>query len=435
MTPFDSEKRVLVIGDIYIDTHADHGYIRLGGVFHAARTLHAIGATYAIAFLAPSYLHESIQAFLKQLGCIDYASVGEVHGAPGVVIIKESLESGDIGYDDLLREARRVQWNDSALLALLERFAPTDILIFPGAFPLENVIIESRRIRARLHVDGQYLPSFVDDVIRLSPLDTVFLSAPSTALKLSGGDPSQLWQTVRSHITSLVIKENRGGSRAFFGVQQAEAPAFPTKTIHSIGVGDCFDALVITAHSTEPVAHTLGRAAYYASSYASTFDHDVFVDEIAHALKIDANVCQLSGKRLRWEQRPQHHVYLAAPDFPDVATTKLDSLEAALRYHNFSPHRPIKENGLAIAGSAVPHQRALFRADIELIDKCSLLIAVPLTADPGTFAELGYFSALHRPTILYEATAPIFNLFVRNCASRVCSTLGGVIDSVFELLG
>lgn len=435
MTPFDTETRLLLVGDIYVDAHTDLGCVRLGGAFHAARALHAVGVTYGVAFLAPSYLHEDVATFLAKLHCAAFASVGEVNGAPGVVIVRESKEAGDIGYEDLLRNARRVDWDEKAFTAVVKQFAPTDVLIFPGVYTLDSVIAVSRAAHARVHLDGQYLPSTLDDVARLSPLDTLFLSAPCAALELAGSNPHQLWRSVSSYVTRLVLKENRGGSQAFFRDGHAEAPSFPTRTAHSIGVGDCFDALVLAAPSADSLDRTLKRAAYYSSCYASTFEHDVFADEIAQAMKMDTSVTALKGTRISWEERPSRHIYLAAPDFPDVDTTKLDALEAALRYHNFCPHRPIKENGLAVIGGDMAHQRSLFRADIELIDRCALLIAVPLTPDPGTFAELGYFSALPRPTILYEATAPVSNLFARNSAARVCRTLGEVIDSLFELLG
>ena len=45
----------------------------------------------------------------------------------------------------------------------------------------------------------------------------------------------------------------------------------------------------------------------------------------------------LIGKRLSWDERKKHHIYISGPDFPEQKTSLFDELEISLRYHNFNP--------------------------------------------------------------------------------------------------
>jgi nucleoside 2-deoxyribosyltransferase len=236
----------------------------------------------------------------------------------------------------------------------------------------------------------------------------------------------------------LVLKENRGGSRAWNlgGDEPAiESPAFPTTTTHSVGVGDCFNGVWVAIHENESIASRARIASHIASIYASTFDHAAFVKDVRTAESVKAEILELRGVRLPWERRPEMNIYLAAPDFPYVDTEVLERISEALRYHNFSGHRPIQENGLAESSMSSNDRRSIYSKDMELLAMCNLLIAIPLTEDPGTYAELGLFSAEEKPTILYDPHRKVTNTFVLNTASRVCFTITEVIDSVFELLG
>jgi nucleoside 2-deoxyribosyltransferase len=159
------------------------------------------------------------------------------------------------------------------------------------------------------------------------------------------------------------------------------------------------------------------------------------VDEVHTALTLDPSFALLEGVRLPWERRPDKNIYIAAPDFPTVDTRLLDELDAALRYHNFTPRRPILENGLADSSMSASLRRGLHAKDVALLEQCDLMIAVPISPDPGTFAELGWFSRSGKPTILFDPHRLARNFFVEGSAARVCETLGSVVDAVYEVLG
>ncbi|MCE9673882.1 nucleoside 2-deoxyribosyltransferase [Myxococcus stipitatus] len=439
MSPFDPAKRLLVLGDVFVDYHLDKKRVRLGGVFHAARTLQAISANYSAAYISPTYLESSISRFLKDLGVSQFARAGEVNGSPSVILIRDSVEAGDLGYDEILRKQREVTWNKDAILQLLDGFAPTDMLVFPGNYPYKETVSLALSRNIRVHIDAQY----DDDIAELSrgldaPLTTLFISTSASIFGVAAnGSPARLRELLPPSLArQLVLKENRGGSRVFSGLdEEADASAFLGHAEHSVGVGDCFDCVWILSRDEENPKLRLARASYYASIYASTMLHEDFVSEVQGARVVDASIGGLRGTRVPWEKRAATNIYIAAPDFPSVDTKAIDGLESALRYHGFSPHRPIKENGLHTHSASESETAAMYQADRDLLRQCSILIAMPLVDDPGTFVELGMFVEMGKPAILFDAEGWVDNMFARRSATRVCRSLGETIRAVFEIAG
>jgi nucleoside 2-deoxyribosyltransferase len=435
LSPFDSSKKILLVGDVFVDYHLDRRLLRLGGIFHAVRALHATGAQYGAAQILPSYLRADAARFLRDLACQDARVVADVTGAPSVMLVAESTEAGDQGYIDILRDQRRVEWDAASFDGVL-RSGYTDALVFPGDYPVEQVISTLLESGVRVHVDAQYFVDLRGMLSRArSAVETVFVSTTSPAFRQdAGGSPERLRDTLIERARTVVLKENRGGARAWSRTGDAETGAYPTKTAHSVGVGDCFDAVWIASREDLMARARLGRASFYASLYASTFDHRAFVADVATAIAADAEVAAVKGLRLPWEDRAAKHIYIAAPDFPHIDTKVLDQLEAALRYHNFSPHRPVKENGFG-AGRADAEKQKMYAADLALLERCELLIAVPLTEDAGTFVELGMHAAAGRPSILLDVNGMVDNLFATRSATQRCTSVAQAIDATFKLLG
>jgi hypothetical protein len=432
LTPYDDSKRILIVGEVYVDRHLDRSLIRLGGVFHAARALDACGVNYSVAYLCPSYLDEHCHTFLIELGARDHKKVGNVVGTPNVMEIRDSGEAGDQGYEDLLGDSRRIDLRTDELASHIASYCPTDVLVIAGTFNIQDVLETLDPPAIRVHVDVDHAHGSVSNI----RVDTAFCSTTGIPFVECGREPKALLSSFHA-AKSLVLKENRGGSRAYIKPDPAavEADSFPVATAHSVGVGDCFDATWVAQRESEAARHRLRRASYVASLYASTFSHEEFRANEVRSRTVASDVVSLAGTRLPWELRPSVNVYLAAPDFPEVNTAELDRVELALRHHNFSPRRPIRENGLGSLAMTWNERRSLFAKDIALLESCELLIAVPLTNDPGTFAELGWFASEGKATILYDPMRLASNLFVSNLARRSCSTLVGLVDAVFELMG
>jgi nucleoside 2-deoxyribosyltransferase len=431
----DGLKRILIVGEVFVDRHISPREIRLGGIFHVARTLHALSSHYAAAWIAPAYLDDDCERYFQQLDAPISRKVGNVTGSPNLVEINDSAEAGEQRYVDLLRDKRRIQADPDAMAALIAEFRPTDIIVVIDTWT-RSVAELLNVAEARVALDIDHWPD--DDTI---PLDTppaiVFSSTSGGPFQRHGRNPEVLREHWRSiGIPAAILKENRGGSRAWLkGEISVEAPCFPTATRHSVGVGECFDAAWVAASEQEAPALRLRFASWIASFYAATFNHATFVDEVHTALTLDPSFALLEGVRLPWERRPDKNIYIAAPDFPTVDTRLLDELDAALRYHNFTPRRPILENGLADSSMSASLRRGLHAKDVALLEQCDLMIAVPISPDPGTFAELGWFSRSGKPTILFDPHRLARNFFVEGSAARVCETLGSVVDAVYEVLG
>lgn len=437
-----SEQLVLVIGEVFVDTHLDIlrcgiPATRLGGIFHAARALSAAGTQYALAYYAPDYLDADIafySSFLNSLGCY---KLGNINAAPNVMLIRDSPESGDQGYVNILSD-QTVYCDVASLKEIIENVHPSDIMLFPGRYNAENVMNSLNVFPGNLHIDINYdSKSFLSLTSRT--VNTLFLS---TSSPLFYNGCSRNLQGIVEHFKSLdikcfLLKENRGGSICYYPENQRtyESSAYYAQTVHSVGVGDVYDSLFLcdlpNVHNEEKMIFS----SLCAAKYAETLDYGVFEENVKLIKETFDDFKCLKGIRLPWQEREDINIYLAAPDFPDVDTALLDKLYDNLKYHNFSPRRPIKENGLSRPNSSRAEEFDLYQKDLLLLDECSLLIAVLLSNDPGTFVELGMFKHAGKPTILFDPYSICTNMFAKNTPDYICRTLPEVINTVFLCLG
>lgn len=435
----NNEKKLLVVGEVFTDVHLDHNPIihRLGGIFHSARALHSVKQQYALAAITPNYLDGYIKKFGQELEANICTIIGEIKDVPNVMLISESTEAGNQGYQEVLREQQTVATlNGLALKSMLDEYQPTDILIYPGKYNLLELGETLKDSRARIHIDFQYEDQNLTKFSELVEIQTVMLSTSASIFKKDcNGDPSMLLEYLEDKTKSLLLKENRGGSRyfSFSNPCWVTAPAFLTDTVHSVGVGDCFNALFLTFEDN--LNNSMKIASYAASWYASTYDHKIFASNVESLKELKEQIIELPGVRLGWDDRINHHIYIAAPDFPHIDTSWIEEIYNCLDYHNFIPHRPVKENGIIIGSEEENIQLVTYYKDIKLLEECSLLVAVLLNDDPGTYVEIGWAARSNKPTILFDPYFKANNLFLKKSVTKVCHSVGEVINAVFECLG
>lgn len=434
------KKIVLVIGEVFVDTHLDivdenkTPLTRLGGVFHAARAFSALGTDYALAFYSPNYLEHDIYRFSEQLKAKAAYRIGSIDLAPNVMLIRESTEAGNQGYYNVLNEQALFQ-NTESLLDVLKTVQPTDVLLFPGRYDAESVMNALNESKANLHIDAHYdCYPFLKHTQRR--IDSLFLSTSSNLFldKCNSSIEGMIEYFNLFQVGCLILKENRGGATAILidEHKEYEVPAYPARTIHSVGIGDVFDAVFISDTVENTFEKRLQMASLCAAKYAETMKQQGFEDSICFIqCKQDAFI-QSKGIRLAWEKRSSISIYIAAPDFPDINTALIDDLCNSLAYHNFKPRRPIQENGLISSEMRDSEKYDIYMKDLCLLDECSILIAVLLNHDPGTLVELGMAKKAGKPTILYDPEHLCSNNFVRFTPDRTCYRLSEVIDAVFE---
>ena len=437
------KQSVLIIGEVFVDTHLDivqngDPLVRLGGIFHSARALSALGIDYSLAYYSPDYLEDDIKYWSSQLGARGHYRLGQINHAPNVMLISESTESGFQGYCNILR--KQTSYSDIASLEdIMERTQPSDVLLFPGRYDVIKLLDILNRYDVNLHIDIGYDSVVILESMGKQCAKTVFLSTSSDVfLQKCGGTHSGLLKQLSNfNVKKLLLKENRGGSICFDLLNDAfyEAPSYCVPTVHSVGVGDVYDAAFISFVKENSIEKRMRFAALCASRYAETMDYDSFMSRVKVIQQNFDELSMLQGERLSWEERKKISIYLAAPDFPSVDTSWLDSLYASLKYHNFSPRRPIKENGLVNADADEGSEFEIFIKDLQLLDKCDLLIAVLLNNDPGTLVELGMFKQAKKPTIIFDPYHYCANMFVRHTPDELCHSLSEVINAVFSIMG
>jgi nucleoside 2-deoxyribosyltransferase len=144
-------------------------------------------------------------------------------------------------------------------------------------------------------------------------------------------------------------------------------------------------------------------------------------------------IIALKGVSLPWEDRPRCNVYLAAPDFDYVQRRPLECLADCLKYHNFTPRRPVLEHGQAPIHASPQKKQALCDADVRLMDECQMMIAVLLMDDPGTFIEIGMAVERGMPVIVYDPYEQAGNLMLTQLPHLVSHDIDEVISAVFRL--
>ena len=179
-TPFDPLKRLLLVGHVFVDAHVESRLVRLGGIFHAARAAHAIGAAYSVAYLTPDYLSADVSAFLSKPGCGSSRQVGKATGSRVAPSNRRLGGGGDMEYDDRLRDSRRTHWDSEGLREVVKDLRPTDILAFAADYPLHDVIDIGRSVGATIHIDGEHDETGVRSCGATS-VETLFLSTSSPA--------------------------------------------------------------------------------------------------------------------------------------------------------------------------------------------------------------------------------------------------------------
>ena len=434
--------KVCLIGQVLVDVFLPAGTatpgLRLGGIMHAARALWAMQCPYVMAYVAPAYLDPAVVRFARSYGAEKAIKIGNVEGSPNVVLVGEPTEAGPQGYEFLLRDEHTCSLTPEALRALLRDDTISDVLVFPGGFDLPRTLALFSEAKAAVHIDANFEPA---DLAGLGDLGrsfaTVILSTSSQTFQgqLGGSARALCGAVLGKYADAVLLKENRGGSR-FFRHADADSPigtpAQVRRIMHSVGVGDCFDAVYVVKCRVMPDAPALAYAANIAAEYACTTDPDEFRNAACATLSISAEeIVSLTGILLPWEERPRIQVYIAAPDFDYVDRKPIEQVVECLKYHNFTPRRPVVEHGQCAKGDSVERRQLLCDSDLELLEQCQIMLAVLPFDDPGTLIEIGVAVERRMPVIVYDPYRQAQNLMLTQLPACVSSDLDQVITAVF----
>ena len=436
------EQKILVVGEVFVDTHLDiiedNGpLVRLGGVFHSARALAALGIRCSLAEFAPECHENDINEwslFLKTTGCY---KIGNIERAPNVMLIRESKEAGDQGYYNVLKD-QAVYETHNNIRHIINASAPTDILLYPGRYDVVKVLNSLQGFGGRVHIDLQYDYEFLFAYLP-NKTDSIIISASSGFYQkqCSGTLEGLRKQFAGTDTNVFLVKENRGGAICFSSSENAhyQSCSYHVPTMHSVGVGDVYNAVFISNLFDNDLNWKMQFAAICAAKYAETMSYERFRVNTQLMLGDAKEISTLQGIRLPWEERKGIKIYLAAPDFPWIDTTILETLYESLVYHNFSPRLPIRENGRVDDTTDFAEEIDIYNRDIVLLRECNLLIAVLLYNDPGTLVELGMFKQMGKKTIIFDPYGFCDNMFVRHTPDYLCKNIDEVVDKVFLCMG
>jgi nucleoside 2-deoxyribosyltransferase len=392
-----------------------------------------------MGYISPEYLDDGANKFAATYGSATARKIGNVLGCPNVVTIGEPTEAGPQGYEFLLRDEQKCILDDGAIKEICSDQFITDYLIFPGGFDLAAVLKAVGKSSASVHIDANFEPDAPEAFGGLGrEFDTIILSTSSPVfLGRYGGLVTRVCDSVLgSYAKGLLFKENRGGSRYFKSSEPRDpirTPAHLRTVQHSVGVGDVFDATYIVNRRVTGDAASLAYSSFIAAEYASTAFPDDFKQAAVDTLAIESSdITKLDGVSLPWEDRPSCQIYIAAPDFDYVERQPIEEVVACLKYHNFTPRRPVIENGQAALNATPAVRQRLCDADVKLIDDCQIMLAVMLFNDPGTLIEIGLAVERQMPLIVYDPYHQAENLMLTQLPNLVSASLDEVITAVFK---
>jgi nucleoside 2-deoxyribosyltransferase len=429
-----------ILVDVFLPSTSNTEYrVRLGGICHAARALWALGCRYGIAHASPQYLHAQVHDYLSGLASTKTTPIGCIVGCPNVMLIGEPKEIGDQAYEHLLRDEQVFDMDVVAFGEFL-RGNWDDVLLFPSENDFANTldVFASSGCQAAVHADMNFIPAADWRMFQSLPskMETMILSTSSNGFlhELGGSSRAYKERVIPNIARRALLKENRGGSRLFSQTDMIQTPAQSRNVVHSVGVGDCFDAVYLALRREVGDQPALAYAACVASEYAVTHDLLQFRRAAQSWLQISpSEISELAGVSLSWEERSQFNVYIAGPDFNYVDTHAIDALEESLRYHNFTPRRPVKEHGQMGEHATTKRRQQLCDADLSMLHECSMLVAVYIQDDPGTMIEIGLAIERRMPVIVYDPATRAQNLMLTQLPYLVSNDLDAVVSAVFAI--
>lgn len=433
---------VLIIGEVFVDTHLDIDLengplVRLGGIFHSARGNSAINCKFILGYYAPEYLDSDIEYWANKLSSIKNIKLGNINRSPNVMLISESKELSYQGYINILSD--QAIFNEvSNIDKIIDEFHPTDVLIYPGRYNIDSVLKSLQNFNGRVHIDLQYDGIEIPYKINRE-IESIIISTSSVFFRNVCNSSFETFHDAfkDKKIRKFLIKENRGGAECIdlINKKNYHSKFYYVPTMHSVGVGDVYNSIFVSSLFDDNLQKKMSFASHCAARYAETFDFDKFKNNVEIIMNNFDDFFNIRGIRLSWSDRKRINIYIAAPDFPEVDKTLIDSLVDVLNYHNFNPRLPIRENGLFTPDLSLDEELVLYSKDLELLKECNLLIAVMIYNDPGTLVEIGMFKQMEKPVILFDPHNYCDNMFARNSADLVCKNIEEVLNFVFKYFG
>lgn len=426
--------KICIIGDIIVDVTLKNQHedlkMRLGGIVHSARALWAISKDYGLAYIAPSYLDSRIESFLKELGSPIIRKIAETTNAPNIMLIEEAREIGNQGYDFILREQIEYVYNEINL----DDF--NHFLIIAGQFNLEKILFKLENKKVSLEMAN--LP--ISELEKLNfKFETIYVSTSCNSFtefyKKDDFNFEDFANQFEKYCNKIILKENRGGTRLFnFEDGKIYQVSSQTKSInHSVGVGDVFNA-IFESNMFDDIDKNLAFSSFVALEYASTTYPENFKKSVQELFKVDIeDLVNIKGTIINWEKRKKINIYIAAPDFNFVNTEFIEKVDKSLLYHNFTPRRPVKENGQMEESDSEDKKQKIYHDDLKILNECQILIAILLYNDPGTLVEIGIASERRIPVLLFDPYNIAKNCMLVNSCDLVTNNLDDIISEVFIL--
>lgn len=420
-----------ILTDVTLSTNSSPSKMRLGGIVHAARGLWAMNVNYAVGYFAPSYLDGQICEYLSHIGCKAIFKIGNVTGCPYTMLIKEAKEIGNQGYEFLYRDCVSIDYDNSALEKLRDY---DDLMMISGNYDL-SLVLKYTATNQKLHSDVANNVKVVEQLPTGKRMQTLFVSTSSDLFcNTFKGNINDFFSMLTPYAEQIVLKENRGGSRAFDSSNGMifSVPSQTSIVAHSVGVGDVFDCATIAAPAAS-FEERLHIASWVSMHYAKTTFCDDFKRSVSSVLKMSASSLKgfVGGCVLPWEVRQKCNIYIAAPDFDFLNTCPIDVLYDSLTYHHFIPRRPVKENGQMPKGATKQERQRLYHGDMKIFRDCNMLVAVLLNNDPGTMIEIGMAVQRGIPAIVYDPYSIADNCMLTESPTLVTSDMDAVISKVF----
>jgi Nucleoside 2-deoxyribosyltransferase len=422
---------IQLIGEASIDfmQYEETSILNIGGIFHAARGFKANNIDFSLNFIAPSYLVDHISKNAEEMGCKSLRQIGLVRERPNVMIIQHPEEAKDQGYEFLLNDSTKID----ILLDCGKDILPSDeCLIFVTCKELADIAVLLGKV-CNVSIDISKL-SLIDFLIESdTKFNTIFVSTSSEITKKFPKE-EDLINYLKPISSTLVYKQNRGGTCIIFKGNAYRIPAYLTdESIHSVGVGDVYDACFISYIANDSVENAGRMASIISRAYSETYNFSIFESKVREFFENRQMYLNLDGVLVPWDLRQSIQIYIAAADFSYSDKKYINEICECLKYHNFKVFRPILENGEIKQSDSLSEKENIFLKDVDAIAASKILLAVyDDYNDPGTLIELGFAWGQGKPTIIFDPLKKAKNPMLLFSSKCISSSLSKIITSVFE---
>lgn len=305
------------------------------------------------------------------------------------------------------------------------------ILLFPINHSIQkNVCIKANKNKKIIFLDPKLNKDSLSDARELLEYVDVLLVNEEELLLLSYKDDVKEAIEILLKQGPKYIVVKRGIKGCIMAKRDREPliiPSYKSNAVCTLGSGDVFDgALVSTFIDTEDMEYSIKLASCMAARFIQSFE----TEDIPTKKAIESYMERI--ETINYSSLKDIIIYLAGPFFSKQELTWANYIQESLEGCGLRVLSPSKQNGIIDENTTLDERQSIFIADLELIQKSDIVVALLDHNDSGTNFEIGYAYSNGKPIIALQTSNDELNNMIKNGCNVICNTVEEVIFEVYK---